>query len=74
MEFWKVSFNVASAIAILTFQTTSDFDFALYNVKDFYGGFLLGLFGNIVASSVYNRIYSKSPSILPNNGNKATKK
>ncbi len=48
---------VASGIAILVFQSTSNIDFAIaVTVKDFYGGVLLGLFGEKVAQSIYNRV------------------
>jgi hypothetical protein len=48
---------VATAIAILIFQTTSDFTFPVaIKVRDFYGGVLLGLFGEKVALSLYQRL------------------
>lgn len=50
---------VATAIAVFLFQTTSDFQFPIaIDVKDFYGGFLLGLFGHQVAVSIYERVYA----------------
>jgi hypothetical protein len=50
---------VATAIALFLFQTTSDFKFPItITVKDFYGGVLLGLFGEIIASAIYNWIFS----------------
>jgi hypothetical protein len=48
---------VASGIAILVFQSTSNIDFAIaVTVKDFYGGVLLGLFGEKVAQAIYQRV------------------
>ncbi len=49
--------SLASLIAILLFQTTSDISFPIsVTVHDFYGGVLLGLFGDKVAESIWSRI------------------
>ncbi len=48
---------LASLIAILLFQTTSDISFPItVTVHDFYGGVLLGLFGDKVAESIWTKI------------------
>jgi hypothetical protein len=58
---------VATAIAILIFQTTSDFSFPVaIKVRDFYGGVLLGLFGEKVALSLYQRLSNGNPAISGN--------
>jgi hypothetical protein len=58
---------VATAIAILIFQTTSDFSFPVaIKVRDFYGGVLLGLFGEKVALSLYQRLSNGNPTISGN--------
>ena len=51
--------ELATAIAVLVFQTTSDIDFTVsVKVHDFYGGVLLGLFGETIAAAIYERITS----------------
>lgn len=50
--------SLAAGIAILVFQTTSDVNFAVaVTVHDFYGGALLGFFGDKVAATIYNRFF-----------------
>jgi len=49
--------SVATAIAVLVLQTTSDVHFPVtVTVEDFYGGVLLGLFGDQVAQTIQQRI------------------
>jgi hypothetical protein len=49
--------SLASLIAIFLFQTTSDISFPVtVTVHDFYGGVLLGLFGDKVAEAIWVRI------------------
>ena len=48
---------VATLIAILLFQTTTDIKFPVaISVQDFYGGVLLGLFGNKVMEVIWKRV------------------
>lgn len=50
--------SLATGIAILVFQTISDVDFAVsVTVHDFYGGALLGFFGDKVAETIYERFF-----------------
>lgn len=50
--------SLATGIAILIFQTASDVDFAVsVTVHDFYGGALLGFFGDKVAVTIYKRFF-----------------
>ena len=50
--------SLATGIAILIFQTASDVDFAVsVTVHDFYGGALLGFFGDKVAGTIYKRFF-----------------
>jgi hypothetical protein len=52
--------GIATAIAILVLQTTSDIRFPItVSVEDFYGGVLLGLFGDQVAQAIEKRILNK---------------
>lgn len=49
--------SLATAIAVLIFQTINDINFPVaVVVQDFYGGVLLGLFGDQVAKAILNRI------------------
>jgi len=49
---------VATALAILLFQTTSNISFITIAVHDFYGGVLLGLFADSTARTIYQKIMS----------------
>jgi hypothetical protein len=50
--------SLATGIAILIFQTASDVNFAVsVTVHDFYGGALLGFFGDKVAVTIYKRFF-----------------
>lgn len=48
--------TIATALAILVFQTTSNLNLITISVHDFYGGVVLGLFADKTASLIYQRI------------------
>jgi hypothetical protein len=47
---------VATALAVLLFQTTSNLNFITIAIHDFYGGVLLGLFADKIGRTIYDNM------------------